>query len=101
MSRGHFISTTARNTTCPTCRAHTLTAHDEGLPATVDATPIPATDEIAALLAGKRTYTKTRGGQLIHRQAGRIRGGWLKGDIHAEHKCTPQPEQLTFDIGAQ
>src|SRR5690606_42066306 len=54
----HFISTTATETTCPRCRARLLTAFDEGLRVTVDAEPLakPA-DEIAALLAGKWTYT--------------------------------------------
>lgn len=100
MTRRHLISTTATDRTCPRCHAPILTALDEGLPATIDREPIAATTEVAILLTGRRTYTKTHGGQLIHRTPERIRGGWLRGGtIHAEHKCDQPPsEQLTFDL---
>jgi hypothetical protein len=101
MSTRHLVSTNTRETTCRRCGAAVLTALDEGLTATVDPKPIPPNNEVAILLTGRRTYTKTNGGQLIHREAGRIRGGWLRGTIHAEHQCRqngPQPEQLTLDM---
>jgi len=97
----HFISTTATETTCPRCRARLLTAFDEGLRATVDAEPLakPA-DEIAALLAGKWTYTLTRNRHLVHRTPERIAAGTLAGSIHAAHKCKTLT-QLTIDMIGQ
>lgn len=97
----HFISTTATETTCPRCRAHLLTAFDEGLRVTVDAEPLakPA-DEIAALLAGKWTYTLTRNRHLVHRTPERIAAGTPAGSIHATHKCKT-PTQLTIDMIGQ
>ena len=97
----HFISTTATETTCPRCHARLLTAFDEGLRVTVDAEPLakPA-DEIAALLAGKWTYTLTRNRHLVHRTPERIAAGTLAGSIHAAHKCKT-PTQLTIDMIGQ
>ncbi len=101
MNAKHLVSTTATPRTC-TCGAPILTAHDEGLPARVDATPIPIGDEIATLLTGRRTYTHTWIGQLIHRTPGRIASRRLDHHpIHAEHRCPPkqpQDEQLTLGI---
>lgn len=93
----HFISTVAAEATCPRCRARTLTALDEGIPARVDATPLPDRQaEIAALLNGQWTYVLTNNKHLAIRDASRITGNSLRGTIHAEHKCTG-PTQLTFD----
>lgn len=92
-----FRSTTATDTRCPACRAQTLTALDEGIPARVDAAPLPDRQaEIAALLNGQATYVLTTNRQLIHRDAERITANTLHGTIHAEHKCSP-PAQLTID----
>jgi len=68
----HFVSTPAAETTCPRCRAQLLTALDEGLRATVDADPLDPAAEIAALLAGKWTYTLTSNRHLVHRTPERI-----------------------------
>lgn len=93
----HLISTTATETTCPRCHTPLLVALDDGLPARVDAQPLPdRAAEIAALLDNRWTYTRTHYGQLIHRDATRIAARTLQGTIHAEHKCEG-PEQLMID----
>lgn len=89
----HFICTKASPGTCPRCRRPILTATAEGLPARVDATPLDPAGELAALLAGLHTYTHTRWGELVYRDASRIRGRYLQGPTHAEHRCPPQPIQ--------
>ena len=99
----HFISTPAQLTTCPRCKLPILTAHDEGLRVRVDLIPLPDRQaEIAALLEGRWTYTRTRNGHLVHRDATRIAAGTITGPIHADHKCVG-PEQLLIDdlIGQQ
>lgn len=82
----HFVSTPTSHTTCPRCDAPLLVAIDEGLAARVDATPINRHQEIAALVAGKWTYTHA-GHQLIHRDPARIRSNQPPGTIHAQHLC--------------
>lgn len=91
-----WLSTPAKPATCPRCGAAILTAHDEGLPASVDATPLADhAAEIAALLAGMRTYTQARNKQLIERTPQRLSTNNIPGTIHAEHKCVgPQQETL-------
>lgn len=90
----HLVSTTVQPATCPRCRRQILVALDEGLPARVDPAPITPAEEIAALLTGRWTYTRTRQGDLIHRDAGRIRGH-PPGDIHIEHRCE-KPRQASL-----
>lgn len=85
----YLISTDVEPGTCRRCGAHLLVAHVEGLTARVDAHPINPTQEIAALLAGKWTYTHDWK-QLFYRDAPRIRSG-DPGPIHAEHRCPPAP----------
>lgn len=100
---GHFASTAAKATECPRCRAALLTAHDEGLRATVDLEPLAdRAAEIEALLDGRWTYTHTQWGHLVYRDASRIAAGTLRGTIHAQHKCVGTV-QLTLDdlIGTQ
>jgi hypothetical protein len=72
---------------CHQCRQKVLRALDEGEPVTVDANPIRPEDEVAILLAGRRTYARLRGGDLVHRHAGRIRYGLVGEKIHAAHVC--------------
>jgi hypothetical protein len=85
----HFISTTARPTTCPGCGASILAAIDAGLPAHVNTQPLPPAHEPAVLLTGAWTYTHTKAGHLIHRTATHIRAD-TAGTIHAQHQC-PTP----------
>ncbi|MFY1658553.1 hypothetical protein [Micromonospora sp. WMMD1274] len=93
----HLISTVATDHRCDRCHTPIITALDDGIPARVDATPLPDRQtEIDALLNGKFTYTLTLNRHLIHRDADRITANTLTGTIHAEHKCTA-PAQLTFD----
>ncbi|MFI6228905.1 hypothetical protein ACIBCR_16500 [Micromonospora echinospora] len=99
----HLISTVATESRCPRCRAATLTALDDGIPARVNATPLPDRQaEITALLDGRLTYVLTTNRHLLHRDGSRIAANTLRGTVHAEHKCTG-PTQLTFDdlIGNQ
>ncbi|GIJ51298.1 hypothetical protein Val02_81840 [Virgisporangium aliadipatigenens] len=88
----HLISTDATRTSCR-CGAVVLVAVDEGLAVRADADPIPPTAEIAALVDGRWTYTHA-GGQLIYRDAARIRSNTPAGCIHREHRCIKKPEQL-------
>lgn len=83
----HLISTKATPTTCGGCGTPLLVGHDAGIPARVNATPIPPEKEAAILLTGAWTYTLTTGKQLIQRDADKIRSGWPPGTIHAQHKC--------------
>jgi hypothetical protein len=93
----HFTSTRATPNHCPRCQAPTLTALDEGIPATVNPTPLPDRQaEITALLQGLHTYTLTSNAQLIHRDTTRITANTLHGTIHAQHKCAG-PAQLLID----
>lgn len=98
----HLVTTRARTATCHRCQDPILIGLAEGLTARVDATPLPDHDaEIAALLAGLRTYTKFANNELAYRDAGRIREHQKRNPrlaprpIHAEHKCT-RPEQQTL-----
>ena len=90
----HLATTRAKPDTCHRCQDHILTGLAEGLTARVDATPLPDRNaEIAALLAGLRTYTCFSNHELAYRDPTRIRDRRLgKCDVHAEHKCT-RPEQ--------
>lgn len=83
----HLISTKAKPTTCGGCGTPLLTAHDAGIPARVNATPIAPEQEAAVLLTGAWTYTLTAGKQLIHRTPEKIRSNWPPGTIHASHQC--------------
>ncbi|NIL59927.1 hypothetical protein [Salinispora arenicola] len=93
----HLTSTSATETRCPRCRTALLTALDDGIPARVNATPLPDRQaEITALINGQWTYTLTRNQHLVIRDAERITADTLQGTIHAEHTCTG-PTQLTLD----
>lgn len=85
----YLITTPATGKICHHCHTPVLTGLAEGLHATVDLHPLNPTQETAALLIGRWTYTLTRSG-LIHRDAGRIAGNTLTGPILADHKCRPK-----------
>ena len=88
MSGGHLITIRVVTKPCPTCRITIMVGIEQGLPARAELPALDQAGEIAALLAGARTYTLTPATRiLIHRDASRIRGGYLKGTIHAEHLC--------------
>lgn len=86
MSR-HLITTEASPATCPRCGGTVLRGIAEGVTAVVDAEPIDPGGEVAALLTGAWTFTLSGTRELIHRDAGRIRGGHLRGSIHVQHPC--------------
>lgn len=56
------------------------------LPATCDPSPLDHTGELAALLAGFRTYSLDDKSQLWFRDADAIKAKW-RGTILPEHKC--------------
>lgn len=93
---GHLISTRSSGHPCHRCGSPVFTAWAEGLHVTADADPLDRPGEVAALLAGRWTYSRTPGGELVHRDAGRITGGSVPGQIHAEHRCSRRtpPQQL-------
>lgn len=98
----HFVTTTAKEARCPRCGAATLTAHDEGMPARVDVTPLrDHTAEIVALLENRRTYLHTAYGQLHYRDETQLKKPHdPSARIHAQHICETN-EQLTLNIGAK
>jgi hypothetical protein len=85
----HLITTRSTQDPCPRCGAPVYTGWAEGLHATVDTEPLDPANEVAALITGRWTYTRTPGGELVHRDAGRITGGSVPGTVHAQHRCTP------------
>jgi len=98
----HLVTTRAKPATCHRCRDPILIGLADGLTARVDATPLPDRNaEIAALLAGLRTYTRFSNDELAYRDADRIREHHKRDprlaprQIHVEHKCT-RPEQQTL-----
>jgi hypothetical protein len=83
-----FISTKAKLGTCHKCQRTVWTALDEGVRVRVDRVPLAEVGaELRAVLAGKRTYTKTLVGEIVERTAGRIREGSPRGPVHVEHYC--------------
>jgi len=63
---------------------------------TVDAAPLTPLQELAATLAGWRTWTFHTGVRQLHtRDAGTIRrrpaGTRPRQTVHAQHQCTPHP----------
>ena len=86
MAERHLATTTITGTACRHCHALVLTGLAEGLQAWVDPTPLNQAGEIAALIAGRWTYTLTRAG-LVHRSHWRIGDTRITGPILAEHRC--------------
>lgn len=81
---------------CPTCKTRVLTGLDDDRcagPATADPTPLDATGEALALLAGRSTYDLTRRGdryELDLRDPIRIRhrpAGSPGADVVPAHRC--------------
>ena len=97
----HLISTKAKPTTCGGCGTPLLAAHDAGIPARGNATPIAPEQEAAVLLTGAWTYTLTAGKQLIHRTPEKIRSNWPTGTIHAQHKCPTDRNRQQFQEARQ
>lgn len=82
----HLITTPVAGGTCPRCHTLILTGWVEGLHAHVDLTALNPAGELHALLHARTTYTLTRAG-LVHRDAGRIERGQLRGPVLAGHRC--------------
>lgn len=88
------------SSTCGRCSRQTLggwsgTGQVLSVQVTVDAAPLTPLQELAATLAGWRTWTFHPGpGQLHPRTAGTIRSrpaGTPRQTVHADHQCTPHP----------
>lgn len=88
----HLVSTPATPSTCPRCRAATLTGLAEGLIAHADTQPISHTDEAALQAAGHTTYALIAG-ELVHRDDTRTSP---TEQLHAEHHCPP-PQPPPFE----
>jgi hypothetical protein len=80
---------------CHRCGAVILAGFAEGLHARVDLAPLDHGEEIHALLAGLWTYTLIPTGELVHRDAGRIAGGYLHGPTLGTHHCAETPASNT------
>lgn len=85
MRSSHFVSTVAKARDCRHCHQSILSALDEGSLVYVD--PYPIDDELSLLMSGVRTFTRLMNGELCERTAERLRGGFLRGEIHREHDC--------------
>lgn len=92
MTGNHFVTTTATAALCPRCLNLTLIGISEGLTARVDTLELAPAAEVEALLAGRQTYTLTRGGELVHRDADRITSG-LAGVTLGAHNCPRTPTE--------
>jgi hypothetical protein len=84
----HLESTQADASRCARCELWILTAWDDGLLVRCYAQPLDPAHEPAVLAARLDTYTRTRSGWLIHRDAYR-RSAPLDPThtIHAQHRC--------------
>lgn len=73
---------------CPRCHRLQLTGLEEGLPYRVEPAPLHAQAELAARLAGRRTYALIAG-RLAYRNPERIRGDAHRGrpPVFADHRC--------------
>jgi hypothetical protein len=100
MGSRHLVSTPASRTVCGRCDTPLLTGWAEGILARVDAEELDRAGEIAALIEGRITYSLIAG-ELVDRDATRIRSPNQKGSVYAEHKCTREkvspPKQMTID----
>lgn len=82
----HLISTQVLASTCRRCGVMILSGLAEGLHAHVDLGQLDRAGEIAALLAGRWTYT-LHSGELIYRDITRIAGNSISGPVLAAHRC--------------
>jgi hypothetical protein len=86
----HLETTTPLVHTCRRCDRPVIYGLAEGVPARCDPTPINTVGEIAAVMAGRRTYTLQRTG-LVERDALRRSDPNLTGPVLAEHDCPRGP----------
>lgn len=81
----HLITTTPTATTCRHCRRPILAATIGGLDRHLDLVQLTPAGELAALLAGRATFT-LRGDLLARRTVHHIRGG-SPTPVLPEHAC--------------
>ena len=74
-------------TRCPRCRRPTLSGYDDfGLLTHSDPTPITRTAELQLFLVGHQTHALERG-ELVRRDAWRVRRPSTYGPVVVEHRC--------------
>lgn len=83
----HFETSEPVALTCRGCRQPVIYGLAEGVTARADLMPLTSLQEIAAVLAGRRTFTLRRSG-LIERDAGRRSDPTLASPVLAEHRCS-------------
>ncbi len=87
----HFITTPPMCAPCPRCGRLELTGHAEGLSYRADPVPLTAHAELAARIAGRRTYALIAG-QLAYRNPSRIAGDHRgRPPVFADHRCQQPP----------
>lgn len=90
------VTATPKARHCRRCGAAVIAAiDDDGLTTAVDPHPTTVAGELAALLAGIRTYTHIPGYRLLHRRAGRIRmNDPDEYDVLIGHRCRNPPPPI-------
>lgn len=83
----HLETTAPLVHACRRCHTPVIYGLAEGVTARADLLPITSAGEIAAVLAGRQTYTVRRSG-LIRRDAGRRADPTLASPVLAEHRCS-------------
>lgn len=82
----HFETTPPLVHRCRRCAQPVIYGLAEGVPARTDVHPIDAAAEVAAVAAGRQTYTLTRLG-LVHRDAYRRCDPALASPVVVDHEC--------------
>jgi hypothetical protein len=85
MSAASFWPTRPATARTCSCGAAIIAGLSEGVPVRVDVHALTVEGELAAILAGRMTFTLV-GGALVHRDEFRIKVS-RKGPIFASHKC--------------
>lgn len=88
----HLETTPPLVHTCRRCGRPVVYGLAEGIPARVDTIPVDQAGEIAAVVAGRQTYTLRRSG-LIHRDVRRRSDPTLAGPVLVEHACATRRSQ--------
>jgi hypothetical protein len=98
MTGVHFIDRKPRSEPCARCGQLQLLFIDEGIPGRCAPMPLNIHGELAARMAGRRTYG-VHGDYLTHRDAFRMRGDATRGrpTVIATHACFEAVRPDWFD----
>lgn len=80
----YLISTRATLALCTSCGMPVLAAHAEGIPTTVDVTPLTRRGELLTVTEGRACFA-LRAGELVHRDMHRLITP--ANVVVAEHRC--------------